>query len=128
MNRRQTIREKCLECSEGEYKEVKNCPCTGCSLYPFLTGKGHQNPKERDKAIRTECLSCIGGQPSFVSQCDDGGCPLYEFRGYNRDEIKPKKAKKVSPRGFRKHDLPEVIPKHQLSVNIPIEMSYMNKK
>ncbi|MHB8144009.1 MAG: hypothetical protein ACYDGX_10260 [Thermoleophilia bacterium] len=33
-----SIRAKCLDCAAGSYKEVKLCPCTDCSLYPFRFG------------------------------------------------------------------------------------------
>ena len=33
------IRAKCLDCSCGSFYEVKQCPMTDCSLYPFRFGK-----------------------------------------------------------------------------------------
>lgn len=33
------IREKCLDCVCGQVNEVKLCPVTNCSLYPFRLGK-----------------------------------------------------------------------------------------
>lgn len=33
------IREKCLQCSNWEYKEVELCPATDCALFPFRFGK-----------------------------------------------------------------------------------------
>lgn len=32
------IREKCMDCSVYDEKEVKLCTCTGCSLWPFRFG------------------------------------------------------------------------------------------
>lgn len=32
------IRAKCLDCCCGQANEVKLCPTTGCSLYPFRFG------------------------------------------------------------------------------------------
>ena len=32
------IRAKCMDCSAGSYKEVKLCPITECSLYPYRFG------------------------------------------------------------------------------------------
>lgn len=32
------IRLKCLDCCCGSSEEVKNCPCTDCSLYPYRDG------------------------------------------------------------------------------------------
>lgn len=33
------IRAKCLDCMCGSVTEVRLCPCTDCSLYPFRMGK-----------------------------------------------------------------------------------------
>jgi len=33
------IRAKCLECSAGQVKEVRDCSITDCPLYPFRMGK-----------------------------------------------------------------------------------------
>ena len=36
------IREKCLECSNWQPKEIRECPCGDCVLYPYRFGK---NPR-----------------------------------------------------------------------------------
>lgn len=33
------IRQKCLECCAWSFKEVKECPCPNCALYPFRYGR-----------------------------------------------------------------------------------------
>lgn len=33
------IRKKCLECSGGQYSEIRNCTGTECPLYPYRLGK-----------------------------------------------------------------------------------------
>lgn len=33
------IRAKCLDCVCGQANEVRLCPCTDCSLYPYRFGK-----------------------------------------------------------------------------------------
>ncbi len=33
------IRAKCLDCMCGQPKEVRLCPMTDCSLYPYRMGK-----------------------------------------------------------------------------------------
>lgn len=38
------IRAKCLDCSVYQPKEVKNCTCTDCSLYPYRFGN---NPRRK---------------------------------------------------------------------------------
>ena len=82
LNRRKAIRLKCLDCSGFEYKEVKNCVYTDCSLMQFRTGKGKHNPKERDKALKSYCMECTVDQPYEITNCTSLYCPLYIFRGY----------------------------------------------
>lgn len=41
------IRAKCLDCCAGSAHEVKLCPSSSCSLYPFRLGK---NPNRAGKA------------------------------------------------------------------------------
>ena len=33
------IREKCLECSAWSQKEIRECNCSDCALWPFRFGK-----------------------------------------------------------------------------------------
>lgn len=40
------IRKKCLDCSCFSPKEVRECPCTDCSLYSFRFG---HNPARKGK-------------------------------------------------------------------------------
>lgn len=42
------IREKCLDCSGWNSKEVRYCTCEDCQLYPFRFGR---NPR-KDEHIR----------------------------------------------------------------------------
>lgn len=32
------IREKCFDCSNGQFKEVRLCPVTNCPLYVYRSG------------------------------------------------------------------------------------------
>ena len=45
---RLAVKAKCLQCCCGSLKEVKNCPCTDCALYPFRLGKP---PKKEVNAL-----------------------------------------------------------------------------
>jgi len=49
MEKRQTpikaIRAKCLDCSCGQSKEVRECPVSKCTLYPYRMGR---RPREND--------------------------------------------------------------------------------
>ncbi len=44
------MREKCLDCCCGQAPVVKECPCTGCSLWPYRLGK-RPNGKGRTPRI-----------------------------------------------------------------------------
>jgi hypothetical protein len=45
------MREKCLDCMCGSSAEVKECPSTGCALYPFRFGK---NPYRTKRELTEE--------------------------------------------------------------------------
>lgn len=51
------IRAKCLECSNDNVNEVRECPITDCALYPFRFG---HNPNiklsDEEKARRAELV------------------------------------------------------------------------
>jgi Zn-finger protein len=81
LNRRQAIRERCLNCSDWIPSEVAECPFNHCPLYLLRMGKGSQSPKQRNEAIRRYCLWCMAGQRSEVKRCVSAHyCPLYLFR------------------------------------------------
>lgn len=45
------IRAKCLECSNGQYKEVTLCPVKKCALYEYRNGHrpiDEENIKDND--------------------------------------------------------------------------------
>ena len=41
---RLAIRAKCMQCSCGSPKEIKECPVKTCALYPFRLGKQPAKP------------------------------------------------------------------------------------
>ena len=52
------IRVKCLDCCCGQAHEVKLCPCSDCSLYPFRFGNnpnrtGIGNAKNLKKSLHS---------------------------------------------------------------------------
>lgn len=51
------IREKCLECSNGQPSEVKYCPVEKCPLYPFRLGK---NPFRQKREMTEEQKKVMG--------------------------------------------------------------------
>ena len=42
----QAIRKKCLDCVCGRNKEVRECPCEDCTLWPYRLG---HRPKKDDQ-------------------------------------------------------------------------------
>jgi len=80
LNRRQAIRERCLNCKGWYHKEVINCIFTHCFLHPFRTGKGRQNSTRREKAIKQYCHSCMNIQVGEVKKCTVPDCPLFIYR------------------------------------------------
>ncbi|MBP3897147.1 MAG: hypothetical protein J6D57_04845 [Mogibacterium sp.] len=40
------IRAKCVDCSGGELREIRECPMTKCPIWPYRMGK---RPKEDAK-------------------------------------------------------------------------------
>jgi hypothetical protein len=104
LNRRQAIKQKCLDCSGYERNEVTYCRCKDCSLQPYRSGKGKQSPPDRDRAIREYCMWCTLDQPREISLCPATGCPLYEFRGFMRTQIRPNCSQKASSGAISLHD------------------------
>lgn len=57
------IRAKCLDCSCGQWYEVKMCPITDCPLYEYREG---HNPKLKGKGNienlkkKTDCPTAVG--------------------------------------------------------------------
>ena len=40
------IRAKCLECCNGQFSEVRLCPCADCPLYAYRFGRRPKDIKE----------------------------------------------------------------------------------
>jgi hypothetical protein len=56
----QAIRKKCLECSNGQYVEIKGCLIETCPLYTFRTGI-IQSKKEKN-TFEQMVLDCINDE------------------------------------------------------------------
>jgi hypothetical protein len=80
LNRRQAIRERCLNCSGWSTAGVKYCTHTWCHLHPYRMGTGKQKSKNRDLAIRKYCLWCCCDQINEVRLCPSRDCALFAFR------------------------------------------------
>ena len=75
------IRLRCLECMNGQPKEVSLCS-GGCALSPFRFGtRGEKGSVV--KKIREHCLGC-SESASTVRKCPFEDCPLFPYRmGHN---------------------------------------------
>jgi len=91
LNRRNAIRARCLDCSAGSVREVRECPFTDCPLWPFRMGTGKQDPRARNKAICMYCSWCANEQKIKVALCPSGGCPFFLFRPYQKTAANVKK-------------------------------------
>ena len=85
LNRRKAIRRKCLDCSGGSYKEVRDCPHVECPLHHFRMGTEKQDPVARARAIRLYCVWCSGDQRGVAWRCNDTGCWLHPYRKVRLD-------------------------------------------
>jgi hypothetical protein len=80
LNRKQAIRERCLNCSGWNAVEVEICQQTVCQLYKYSMNGSNQNAKERNRDLRKYCLECCHGSLGEVKKCPALDCPLYAFR------------------------------------------------
>ena len=80
LNRRKAIHEKCLNCSAWIPSEVRTCAFKECSLWPYRSCKGKQDPDKRQKAIRAYCRWCMCDQPQEIRLCPSTDCPLWSYR------------------------------------------------
>lgn len=64
------IRTKCLDCMCGQVNEVRLCPCTDCSLYPYRMG---HNPNRKGKGGNaTNFTPHSPAQPHETEQGENG--------------------------------------------------------
>ncbi len=71
------VRQKCIDCSGNELKEIINCKFQNCELYLLRMGKGSRSVL---KPVRAYCLWCCLGQKHEVRLCPSVACPLWEYR------------------------------------------------
>jgi len=76
LNRTESIRAYCLDCTAGSYSTIRDCSFSDCHLFPLRMGK---TPKgmAKNSVIRNYCRSCVGEAPSA---CQKHDCPLHAFR------------------------------------------------
>lgn len=80
-----SIRARCLDCSGGSSKEVRECSFTDCPLYEYRLG---HRPKEKMltpmKAIRAHCVACCDGNVREPALCTAKKCPLWAYKSGKR--------------------------------------------
>lgn len=67
------IREKCLECSNGQPSEVKYCPVEKCPLYPFRLGKNPFRKREMTEEQRKAVGDRLREARKTASDNEDDG-------------------------------------------------------
>jgi len=97
----QSIRKKCLWCSNDQPKEVLRCQSPKCPLYEYRWGKMPKIEKPSPlRAIRTKCFDCVGFSPSDVKDCSDSACALHAFRFGHSPNYSEQTKKKQRDRYF----------------------------
>ena len=51
-NPKTAIRARCIQCTNGQMKEVQLCPCTTCALHPFRMGENPFNKRTAERLAR----------------------------------------------------------------------------
>jgi len=85
LNRTESIRLYCLDCTAGSHATIRDCSFEKeCALHPMRMGKTPAGI-QKNVAIRKHCRSCIGEAPS---RCGTGDCSLFPFRMGLRTETR----------------------------------------
>jgi hypothetical protein len=75
------VRIRCLDCHNGGWKMVRDCPSTDCNLGTFRLGRAKRGSGSRLKAIRRYCVhDCMNHQTTEVRFCPTPWCWLYSYR------------------------------------------------
>ena len=84
------IKIKCLECSNGNKKEVLNCKIKNCSLHRYRTGEKtveqYTEKLTKQQAIRKYCLECYMDNIKAVKNCIFKDCALWRYRKGKKSE------------------------------------------
>lgn len=80
------IRQRCINCSGFELKEVRECAFTDCPLFEYRSGHRPKQKAKRTpmKAIRAHCIGCCDNNVREVRLCTAEKCPLHPFRSGKR--------------------------------------------
>lgn len=97
-----SIREFCIECCNGQRKEVARCSAgeTGspCSLWSLRFGRGVKDASPL-KAIRAKCIDCCGGSLAKVRRCECTACSLHPYRMGRNPNLKGKRGRRSGTAG-----------------------------
>lgn len=67
------VKKYCLECMNGNSKEVELCPSDTCPLYKYRFGDKSGATR---RAIKTKCEGCM----EMPNRCEFTDCPLHPYR------------------------------------------------
>jgi hypothetical protein len=75
------VRIRCLDCHNGGWKAVRDCPSIDCNLCTFRLGRAKRGSGSRLKAIRRYCVhDCMNHQTREVRLCPTPWCWMYPYR------------------------------------------------
>jgi len=84
LNRTNSIRLYCLDCTSGSHDAIRNCTMIDCGLHPMRMGSTPKGTK-KNIVIRDYCRSRIAESPS---KCRTHDCSLFPFRSGVRIETR----------------------------------------
>lgn len=76
----QSVRQHCLECTNGDATYVRQCPSVNCDVHPIRSGRNGGRVPSVLKAIRQRCMDCCQDEPKRVRDCELENCVLYTYR------------------------------------------------
>lgn len=71
------IRAKCLDCSNGQIGEVRECVIPGCPLYPYRMGVRPKTAEKREEKKKAQKYATESQESEKVEQ----GCTLSARKG-----------------------------------------------
>ncbi|MBF0541238.1 MAG: hypothetical protein HQK91_07295 [Nitrospirae bacterium] len=88
----EAVRLRCIDCTGGSHKAVRECEITDCDLFPYRMKKGR--PKLR--VLRNYCLDCCNGQKQEAKECAVKKCSLFDYR-FGKRPLKDVSTQKTMP-------------------------------
>jgi hypothetical protein len=94
---RNAVKEYCLWCCKGQWKEVNLCPASNCPLHKVRGGKNTTGKNVRwAKLIKDRCFDCNGFEVVKARECQTTDCQLWEYRKGKNKRIDKNNLQNVS--------------------------------